>query len=163
VRALFEAIAIFDWISPAIALFEDFIEAGPLGLDAWTFFISQEQAISRGWSPADVEALLSAHGIKTWGELSLFDNFSFRVKPEQAAWAEYVLARHGVPLLPQSWGAPRSQAHTGGTSQPGAGAVDGAQPGLAGSRAREGAKQVKADNPLNRITSFLDDLHEDRI
>lgn len=111
-RKLFEIISIFDWITPTIALFEDVAEGGLFNLDAWTFYIPYEQAISKGWSGADIEALLAAYGIKSWGHLVQFGEFFFRVKLEQAAWAEYVLTRYAVPLQKKSQGAPHPRGQT---------------------------------------------------
>ena len=102
----FELLSIFDWITPTIAVLEDVAEGGPLNLDAWAFFIPYDEAISRGWSATDIEKLLGKHGIKTWGNLARFGEFFFRVKLEQARWAEYLLLGHGVPIHPRSRGAP---------------------------------------------------------
>jgi hypothetical protein len=106
----FELLSIFDWVTPAIAVVEDVVEGGPLNLDAWTFHIPYEEAAKSGWSSGDIENLLSQYGIRTWGGLFNFGQFRFRVKLEQAAWAEYILARHGIPMHERSLGAPRVAA-----------------------------------------------------
>jgi hypothetical protein len=81
-----------------------------------------------GWSGYDVEELLARYGIPMWGREVSFqagDDFGGLVKARQAVWAEYLLARAGVPLtspylsrrnqvlgiihggtLPPAWGVP---------------------------------------------------------
>ena len=102
----FELLSIFDWVTPTVAILEDIAEGGPLNLDAWTFYIPYEKAVSKGWSAVDIEELLRQYGIKTWGGLARFGEFLFSVKLEQAAWAEYVLTRYGIPVHERSLGAP---------------------------------------------------------
>jgi hypothetical protein len=106
----FELLSIFDWVSPTIAIVEDIAEGGPLNLDAWTFYIPYEKAVSKGWCAVDIEKLLGQHGVKTWGGLTRFGEFLFCVKLEQAAWAEYLLASHGVPVHERCQGAPQPKA-----------------------------------------------------
>jgi hypothetical protein len=106
-RKLFEILSLIDWITPAVSFLEDVAEGGPLNLSAWTFFIPYDKAVRKGWSQAHIEELLSHYGIKTWGGLVNFGHFSFSVKLEQAAWAEYILARNLIPIHERSVGAPR--------------------------------------------------------
>jgi hypothetical protein len=106
----FELLSIFDWVTPAIAAVEDVVEGGPVNLDAWTFFIPYEEAAKGGWSSGDIENLLSQYGIRTWGGLFNFGQFCFRVKLKQAAWAEYILTKHGIPMHNRSVGAPHVAA-----------------------------------------------------
>jgi len=54
----------------------------------------------------DVERLLRRHGIRIWDRDFDRKNLSFRAKLEQAKWAEYLMARKGVPLT-SSWFYPR--------------------------------------------------------
>ncbi len=112
-RKLFEVLSIFDWITPTVALIEDVAEGGPFNPDAWTFFVPYDRAIGRGWSAAHIENLLTQHGIKTWGGLVHFGEYFFKVNLEQAAWAEYILANHGIPLQKKSQGAPPSRRRRG--------------------------------------------------
>lgn len=112
-RKLFEALAIFDWITPTVALIEDVAEGGPFNLDAWTFFVPYDQAIGRGWSAAYIEDLLAQHGIKMRGGLVHLGEYFFKVDLNQAAWAEYVLSTHGIPLQKKSQGAPPPRKKTG--------------------------------------------------
>jgi hypothetical protein len=79
-------------------------------LDVWTFYIPYDYAIGRGWSEVHIEALLAEYGIKTWGGLIHFGEYFFKVKLNQAAWAEYILTNHGIPLQKKSQGAPHPQA-----------------------------------------------------
>jgi hypothetical protein len=106
-RRLFEILSLIDWITPVAAFVEDVAEGGPLDLDAWTFFIPYDRAVSKGWSEAHIEELLSHFGVRTWGGLVNFGVFSFSVKLEQAAWAEYVLTSNQIPIHERSIGAPR--------------------------------------------------------
>jgi hypothetical protein len=106
----FELLSIFDWVTPAIAIVEDVVEGGPFNLDAWSFQIPYEEAAKSGWASEDIENLLSRYGIRTWGGLFNFGHYRFRVKLEQAAWAEYILARHGIPMHDRSMGAPQVAA-----------------------------------------------------
>jgi hypothetical protein len=118
-RELFEALSIFDWITPSIALLEDVSEGGLLNLDAWTFYVPYDKAIRRGWSAPYIETLLAHHGIKTWGRLVHFGEYFFKVKLAQAEWAEYVLTQNGIPLQKKSLRAPRLKRQARQTSQPG--------------------------------------------
>ena len=106
-RKLFEILSLLDWITPTVAFFEDVAHGGPVNLNAWTFFIPYDKAIRKGWSQAHIEALLSHYGVKTWGGLVNFGQFSFSVTLEQAAWAEYILTRNQIPIHKRSVGAPR--------------------------------------------------------
>lgn len=48
----------------------------------------------------DIENILRRYGIRTWGrEPSATDDMAFLVRSRQAAWAEYLLKRAGVPVL----------------------------------------------------------------
>jgi len=132
----FELLSIFDWVTPAIAVVEDVIEGGPVNLDAWTFHIPYEKAAKSGWSSGDIENLLSQYGIRTWGGLFNFGQFRFRVKLEQAAWAEYILTRHGIPMHDRSVGAP----HVAATEK----------------RGRQESRPARTRDAL----SFLDDLYD---
>ena len=106
-RRLFEILSLIDWISPVAAFIQDVAEGGPLNLNAWTFFIPYDRAVSKGWSEAHIEELLSHFGVRTWGGLVNFGEFSFSVKLEQAAWAEYILTSHQIPVHERSLGAPQ--------------------------------------------------------
>ena len=108
-RKLFEILSLLDSITPVVSFLEDVAEGGPLNLNAWTFFIPYDKAVSKGWSHAHIEELLSRHGVKTWGGLVSFGLLCFSVKLEQAAWAEYVLTSNQIPVDERSLGA----AHIG--------------------------------------------------
>lgn len=135
-RKLFEVLSIFDWITPTVAMIEDVAEGGPFNLDAWTFYVPYDRAISKGWSATHIEDLLTRHGIKTWGGLVHFGEYFFKVKLEQAAWAEYILANHGIPIQKKSQGAPPSRRKTRHTLKKG------------------------YEAPARDVLSFLDDLDE---
>jgi hypothetical protein len=63
--------------------------------------------LESGWNAFSVEKLMKQYGVKTWGGQITGGEFFFSVKLEQAQWAEYLLNRHNVPILPLSQGAPR--------------------------------------------------------
>lgn len=134
IRKFFEFLSIFDWVTPVIAVLEGIPEGGPLSLNAWTFFIPYDEAISQGWSAVHIENLLKQHGVKTWGSLVHLGEFFFRVRLEQARWAEYVLVRYGVPVHPRSRGAPYPKNKAKRISRP------------------------KHQQPSRDVLSFLDDF-----
>jgi hypothetical protein len=52
------------------------------------------------WSGLEVEKLLARHGVKVFDRgMATSDTLYFRVKRRQLGWAEYLLARAGVPIL----------------------------------------------------------------
>jgi hypothetical protein len=65
-----------------------------LGTNTWPFFVR----LDSGWNAADIAHLLKRHGIRTWGYGFANGELFFRVRKSQAAWAQYVLLRKGVPL-----------------------------------------------------------------
>ena len=101
-RKLFEVLSIFDWVTPTVALFEDVAEGGPFNLNTWTFYVPYDEAISKGWSAARIEDVLGQYGIRTWGGLVHFGEYFFKVKLEQAAWAECILSNYSVPVQEKS-------------------------------------------------------------
>jgi hypothetical protein len=117
-RKLFEIICIFDWITPAIGIAQDIKHGVKDGfLNAWTFYIPYGQAIGQGWNPRDIERLLHRNGVETWGSLVHFGEYFFCVHLNQAEWAEYILSRAGVPIKPESQGAPRPENAATGAQQ----------------------------------------------
>lgn len=105
-RRVFSAISVFDWITPAAAGVENVENGGPFA-DAWTFYVPYERALGCGWSEGDIDSLMGQYGVSTWGKLVHMGEYFFRVPMAQAAWAEYVLNNHGIPLAEKSQGAPR--------------------------------------------------------
>jgi hypothetical protein len=84
-------------------------KGGPLGilfefLSAVVGYSAPTILIGRGssWRGIDVERLLKRHGIKIWDRgIASQSALYFCVKRRQVGWAEYLLARAGVPLLSQ--------------------------------------------------------------
>ena len=105
-REIFSVISVFDWITPANTLIDNANNGGPFA-DAWTFYVPYEQALGCGWSEGDIDALLAQYSVHTYGRLTHLGEYFFRVPMAQAAWAEYILNNHGVPLSSKSQGAPR--------------------------------------------------------
>ncbi len=65
-----------------------------LGFNSYQFYVS----MNHGWSGHSINDLLARHGIKMWGWTFANGEMFFRVKKRQAAWAQYVMLRAGVPL-----------------------------------------------------------------
>jgi hypothetical protein len=65
-----------------------------LGTNSWPFFVP----LDSDWSGADIARLLKRHGVSMWGYGFANGELFFRVRRNQAAWAQYVLLREGVPL-----------------------------------------------------------------
>ena len=132
---LFEILSIFDWITPSIGIIEDVInDPTPLQANSWTFFIPYKASVKQGWNAFDIEGLMSNYGIKTWGSQITNGEFFFKVKREQAQWAEYLLLSNGVPINERFLGAPPPKRKTG--------------------QSQRGAKKSNGD-------SFFDDLFDD--
>lgn len=51
-----------------------------------------------GISGQQMENMLKRYGVKVWGRAFTGDTLLFRVKREQAGWAEYLLHQNGVPV-----------------------------------------------------------------
>jgi hypothetical protein len=105
---IFEALTMFDWITPLWGMFQD-IRHDPtlLQTNSWTFFIPYEKSAQGGWNGFAITGLLNRYGIKTWGSQITNGQFFFSVKLDQAQWAEYLLLRKGVPINEKYLGAPR--------------------------------------------------------
>lgn len=104
---LFDALSVFDWITPTIGFVETFWnDPTPLQSNSWTFFVPYDESLSSGWNAVDIEKLLNQHGIKTWGGQITNGEFFVSVKLEQAQWAEYLILRHRIPLNERFIGAP---------------------------------------------------------
>ncbi len=64
------------------------------GVKSWRFYVPR----NCGWSGQQIEQLLRRHGVKVWGRGFTHDNLFFRVKLQQANWAEYLLWRGGISV-----------------------------------------------------------------
>lgn len=65
-----------------------------IGTNCYPFFVP----INGGWSGRSIQQLLAKKGIKMWGWAFANGVQFFHVKRRQAAWAQYVMLRAGVPL-----------------------------------------------------------------
>jgi hypothetical protein len=76
-----------------------FLEAGAslIGTNTFPFFVPLDSP----WGAAEIETLLRSKGIKSWGLGYANNEMFFRVSKKQAAWAQYLMLRAGVPLLHQ--------------------------------------------------------------
>ena len=101
--SFFMLLSLFDWIGPLFGI----IKEVPRGLDGWTFFIPYQQATGKGWNQRDMVKLLKANGVEVTSSLTRFGECGISVPLKQAANAEYILNRNGVPIAPRSAGAPR--------------------------------------------------------
>jgi len=117
-RELFRLFTIFDWVTPFVSWIDD-LRHDPTFMmqNSWSFIIPYDEAIAAGWDAASIDRLLRKHGIGSYGRLyapyavSLpngyeGERYAFSVPLRQAKWAEYVLMRHGVPIMANSEGAP---------------------------------------------------------
>jgi len=112
-RSFLELLTSFYWIAVPETIFQTFWHAdwsrakdqglsgllseaigSLLGTNSWPFFVP----LDSGWNGADVAHLLKRHGIRMWGYGFANGELFFRVRKNQAAWAQYVLLREGVPL-----------------------------------------------------------------
>lgn len=71
------------------------------GLRALTGTRSHRFVIRRtcGWSGQQMENMLKRYGVKVWGRAFTNDTLIFRVKRDQAGWAEYLLHQNGLPVM----------------------------------------------------------------
>lgn len=107
--SFFKFLSNFDWISPTNAILEDIVEGGPLDFNVWTFFVPFDEAQQNGWTAFGIQEVLAKNGIKSWGGLLYGDEFFFKVKLNQARWAEYVLLRNNIPIHARSASPPESK------------------------------------------------------
>lgn len=85
---LLEIGSAFDWISPVGSLVGDMVN-GP----SHTFLIPQDC----GRSGRDLERLLRAKGVKTWGLMQVKGTIMISVQKRQERWASHLLRQAGVP------------------------------------------------------------------
>ena len=80
----------FDWITPTIALIQDFYFGSEYDINIPT---------GSGWTRTEINHLFSKHGVKVWGILYSLDGeeLMFSVPEEQAEYALYLLENGGEP------------------------------------------------------------------
>lgn len=93
--------------------------ASLLGTNTWPFFVP----LDSGWDGAAIARLLNRHGVKMWGYGFACGELFFRVRRNQAAWAQYLLLREGVPLqhrlfIEKAAQQPRPDAFRGSSAKP---------------------------------------------
>jgi len=110
--SFFMLMSLFDWISPTVAT----VKEAPHGLDGWTFFIPYQAAAGKGWNQRDMVKLLKSSGVEVRSSLTRLGECGISVPLDQAAWAEYILTKNGVPIHPRSAGAPRVRDKSDGVS-----------------------------------------------
>ena len=152
-RKLLEFISLFDWITPAVSFLHDAAEGRPLNLNAWTFYVPYDEAIRKGWSSDYIAALLGRYGVRSWGHRVYFGELFFRVKLEQAAWAEYLLNGYSVPIQKKSQGAPRIMGRASNASRQTSSTTNRGQMG----------HQGRVNNPIDLVDDFLTRLYEGRL
>jgi hypothetical protein len=64
------------------------------GANSYPFFVP----LASGWSGQSIQRLLAQKGVKMWGWAFASSQLLFHVRISQAAWAQYVMLRAGVPL-----------------------------------------------------------------
>ena len=87
---LVELIARLNWFERA-----DELIRSVTGTASWRLAVPR----ACGWSGRDMEQLLRRHGVRIWGRNFDRHHLYFRVKLEQANWAEYLLWRRGIPVV----------------------------------------------------------------
>jgi len=65
-----------------------------LGTNCWVFYVP----LDSDWCGAEISRLLKRHGVRSWAYGPANGELFFRVRATQAAWAQYLLLREGVPL-----------------------------------------------------------------
>ncbi len=119
--------------------------ASLIGTNCTAFFAP----IGGPWSGAQIERLLRSKGIKMWGVGFANGELFFRVSRQQAAYAQYLMERAGVPLL--HGGAPIEQPESGPT-------VSGPQvPGASLERASGGHAHAPKGGAIS-LESVLDTI-----
>ena len=124
-----EALAHLDW-------FERVDELGRMicGVRSWRFAIPRDC----GWSGWQIEQMLQRHGIKLWGRNFNKRQLFFRVKREQANWAEYLLWRHGIPVQSEPFNPRNAEVQA--------------------LEAMEGSRRAEGEDLLNGLLDQLDQL-----
>ncbi len=112
-RITLEALSIFDWLTPLFKMGQLIKNDPPLGLNSWAFFISNGKAIHKGWSKDHIKQLLKQNNIQVYSDIVTFGEIILNVPISQAAQAEIILNRYGIPIHPRSQGAPKSKAILG--------------------------------------------------
>ncbi len=112
VRQLLQLLTYFDWLALPRTVMQSLAHAdrgqprgapgrlqqagaGLAGASAWPFFVPQDGP----WGAPDIQALLASKGVKLWGLGFANGEMFFQVSRRQAAWAQYIMQRAGVPLL----------------------------------------------------------------
>jgi hypothetical protein len=99
VRKIFEALSIFDWITPLVGMAETaYHDPTLLQSNSWTLFIPYDNALRAGWNERDIRELLDRQGISSWGSQITNGELFFNVSSDQAEWAQDTLREYGVPL-----------------------------------------------------------------
>ena len=161
-RSLLEFFTSFYWIAIPETIFQTFWNAdwrsakrrglhgllsesiaSLLGTNSWPFFVP----LNSGWNGADITRLLKRHGIRVWGYGFANGELFFRVRRSQAAWAQYVLLRAGVPLQHRLF------SKKTGLPQQGAGRSQG-------QRSQQRTTLVTSRGLLELVDNYLDSLVE---
>ena len=89
-RQIVDALARLDWFERLDAALKHLA-----GVRSWRFQIPR----ACGWSGHQIEQHLLRYGVRVWDRRVDEHCLTFRVKRQQADWAEYLLCRAGVPIL----------------------------------------------------------------
>lgn len=106
-RLSFEALSLFDWLTPLFKVGQSIKRDGLSLTSSWTFFVPNTKAVHLGWSQGYIIEMLRQNGIEVYGDMVSFGELSFRVPMNQAAQAEELMNEAGIPIKPRSQGAPR--------------------------------------------------------
>lgn len=82
----------FDWISPTIALTQDFLNGPHCHFGV---------AVDSGWNRGDIRRLFKQNGVKVWGLIYNLDNtmLMLTVPKPQAKFAYALLREQGIAVL----------------------------------------------------------------
>jgi hypothetical protein len=78
-----------DWISPLIAMIQDWLHGPP-----HDFYIDW----NAGWSVSEIKKLLKRHGVRVWGAALVDGMIVFSVHQAQASRVQALLEQRGVPI-----------------------------------------------------------------
>jgi len=87
-ESLLDTLAKLDWFEQADALRR-------AGTPSVKFAVSR----NAGWGGQQIEEMLKGYGVKIWQRGFTPDSLTFRAKRVQAQWCEYLLLRHGIPIV----------------------------------------------------------------
>lgn len=87
--SILKAGATFDWISPMLGFFQDWLYGPAIGFSI---------PMSAGWGTNTISKILRSKGIKVWGVMLSGDVILLSTKRKQARYAAYLMQSEGIPF-----------------------------------------------------------------